>query len=134
MSKNARLLLALITLLLVSCSSSAKSVNAGRPHSDATLRITTPAPLSTTGRTVNLMMQLDGGHLVPASQTGGVLRGDEGHIHVSLDGNLIAMPVRSSLRIPGLARGHHTIEAEFVASDHLAFANHVVAAVTFNVR
>ena len=44
------------------------------------------------------------------------------------------MPLRLVDRLPVLTAGAHTLEAEFVASDHLPFANRVVAAVTFDVR
>ena len=37
-------------------------------------------------------------------------------------------------KIPNLKPGKHTIQAEFVASDHLPFSNRVVAAVTFEVK
>jgi hypothetical protein len=53
---------------------------------------------------------------------------------LSLDGRLIAMPLRLAERLPKLQRGTHTVQAEFVASDHLPFDNRVVAAVTFDTR
>jgi hypothetical protein len=61
------------------------------------------------------------------------LRPDEGHIHLSLDGQLVAMPSQLTDPLPLLRAGSHTVEAEFVASDHLPFADRVVAAVTFTV-
>ncbi len=79
-------------------------------------------------------MQLDGAHLVPPTQVGGALRGDEGHIHVSVDGQLVAMPLVTSYQVTNLVPGSHTVEAEFVAADHLPFSNRVVAAVTFQVQ
>ena len=79
-------------------------------------------------------MRLENAHLVPPTQVGGQLSGDRGHIHLSIDGQLIAMPLRLDERLPDLPPGPHTVEAEFVASDHLPFANRVVAAVTFRVR
>ena len=117
--------------LLDSCSGGAGS---GRPHTDATLQIVAPAPNSTTGSDVDLTMRLTGARLVPPSQVGGTLRGNEGHIHVLVDGQLVAMPVSDHEQLTDLSPGSHTVEAEFVASDHLAFANRVVAAVTFGVR
>jgi hypothetical protein len=83
---------------------------------------------------VDVRLQLDGAHVVPSTQVGGALRLDRGHIHLSVDGQLVAMPQRLVDRVPGLAPGAHTIEAEFVATDHVSFANRVVAAVTFEVR
>ena len=79
-------------------------------------------------------MTLSGARLSPRTQTGGPLRPDRGHIHVLVDGNLVSMPVQLRDRLPILTPGVHTVQAEFVASDHLPFANRVVAAVTFDVR
>ena len=115
-----------------------------RTTSTAPRRPSTPATLrdprrrhrtSDTARTVDVDLRLDHAHLVPATQVGGTLRPDRGHIHLSVDGQLVAMPLparttgcRASR--PGATRS----QAEFVASDHLPFANRVVAAVTFRVR
>lgn len=71
--------------------------------------------------------------MVPPTQVGGTLRGDRGHIHLSVDGTLVAMPFQLTDRLADLSPGSHTLEAEFVASDHLSFSNRVVAAVTFEV-
>jgi hypothetical protein len=123
-------------LLGVGCgsgSSSGKSA-AARPSTTATLQIVSPAPNARTGRTVEVRMQLEHAHVVPASQVGGALRADEGHIHLVVDGQLVAMPRQLTDRVTDLPPGPHTIEAEFVASDHVSFANRVVAAVTFVVR
>jgi len=128
-----RLVLApLVAALLVGgCSDGG---NSGRPHSDATLEILAPPPGATTGPNVELVMRLVGARIVPPTQIGGALRGDQGHIHLLVDGVLVAMPLSEHEALPDLPRGLHTVEAEFVASDHLAFANHVIAAVTFRVR
>ena len=120
------------TLVLVgACATNAPS---GRPSTSARLQIASPAPNQITGRTVELVLRLEGAQLVPPAQVGGSLRPDRGHIHVSVDGQLVAMPLRLTDRVSALSPGSHTIQAEFVASDHLPFANRVVAAVTFRVR
>jgi hypothetical protein len=93
-----------------------------------------PGPNETTGSAVDVVLQLAGAHLAPPTQVSGSLRPDEGHIHVSVDGQLVAMPLELTYHVSNLAPGSHTIEAEFVASDHLPFANRVVAAVTFQVQ
>jgi hypothetical protein len=79
-------------------------------------------------------MTLERAHLVPPTQVGGRLFSDRGHIHVLVDGQLVAMPLELTDPLPTLSPGVHTVEAEFVASDHLPFANRVVAAVTFRVK
>ena len=106
---------------------------AARPSTPATLEILTPAPNEHTARIVEVELHLTHAHLVPGTQVGGVLRPDRGHIHLSVDGQLVAMPLQLQDRLPPLAPGSHTLQAEFVASDHLSFANRVVAAVTFTV-
>jgi hypothetical protein len=122
-------------LFLAACGSSAATKRAdSRPSTAATLQILDPAPNAQTARTIVVHFLLDGARLDPPAQTGGALRPDQGHIHLSVDGNLVAMPYGLSEPVPGLAPGPHTIEAEFVASDHLSFANRVVAAVTFTVK
>ena len=104
-----------------------------RPITSATLQIVAPAPNAVTGHSVELELRLTRAELVPATQVGGKIRPDRGHVHVSVDGVLVAMPAALEQPIPDLASGLHTIQAEFVAADHLPFANRVVAAVTFRV-
>jgi hypothetical protein len=107
--------------------------SASRPRTPATLEIAAPDPNAVTSPDVTLRLVLRHARLVPGTQTGGAIRPHEGHIHVSVDGRVIAMVNRLSLPLTGLPRGDHTVEAEFVASDHLPFDNHVVAAVSFRV-
>jgi hypothetical protein len=114
--------------------SSSSTATAGRPSTVATLEISAPAPNAVTGRNVNLVLRLGHARLVPPTQVGGRLYPDRGHIHVSVDGQLVAMPLRLTDALPTLSPGVHTVEAEFVASDHLPFANRVVAAVTFRTK
>ena len=117
-----------------SSSPSASSRPPARPATTARLEITAPAPNEVTGRNVNLVVRLDNAQLAPPGQTGGMLRPDRGHIHVSVDGDLVSMPSQLTDQLPPLAPGPHTVQTEFVASDHLPFSNRVVAAVTFRVR
>jgi hypothetical protein len=122
-------------LSLAACGSgSATKRTESRPSTGATLQVLDPAPNAQTPRTIVVHFRLDGARLDPPAQTGGALRPDQGHIHLSVDGNLVAMPYSLSEQVPDLAPGLHTIEAEFVASDHLSFANRVVAAVSFTVK
>jgi hypothetical protein len=74
-------------------------------------------------------MNLIGARVVQPAQ--GTLRGDEGHIHVSLDGSLVSMTYGTSQPLANLKPGQHTVQAEFVAIDHLPFKNRVIAAVIF---
>ncbi len=128
-----------IVLILVACGSAGTTPSAGgnappsRPRTDATLHITAPGPNSTTGRNVDVVVALQHARVVQPSE-GVELRGDRGHLHLTVDGTLVAMPTRLRARVPALAPGSHTISVEFVASDHLPFSNRVVAAVTFTAR
>ena len=116
---------------LAACSGS----SSGRPATAATLQILTPAPnAAVTGGDVDLDMRLQHAKVVPAYQVGGTIRPDRGHIHVSVDGQVTQMFYGVGQKVPNLTPGQHTIQAEFVASDHLPFSNRVVAAVTFEVK
>jgi hypothetical protein len=127
--------LVVMALFVTNCgsSSSGRTAIPVRPSTAATLQILAPTPNAHTGSRVRVSLRLDHAHLVPATQVGGILRPDEGHIHLSLDGQLVAMPSQLTDPLPLLRAGGHTVEAEFVASDHLPFADRVVAAVTFTV-
>ena len=126
----ASLLVVALGVAGTACSSSSP----GRPDTTARLQILTPAPNATTGANVDLRLRLRNARVVPASQVGGAIRPNRGHIHVSVDGQVTQMFYGVVQQVPGLAPGLHTIQAEFVASDHAPFANRVVAAVTFTVR
>jgi hypothetical protein len=106
---------------------------AKRPATTARLEITQPTPNQTTGPTTTLTLNLIGAKVVPPTVTGGPLRGDEGHIHVTLDGKLVSMTYGTTQDLDNLAPGPHSLQAEFVATDHAPFANRVVAAVAFQV-
>jgi hypothetical protein len=118
-----------LVLVFAACSGS----GSGRPSTQATLRIVSPAPNAITGPTVDVKLILSHAKLVPPTQVGGKIVGDRGHIHVSVDGALISMTLQVNQSVTDLRPGIHTIQAEFVASDHLPFKNRVVAAVTFRV-
>ncbi|MGZ4798969.1 MAG: hypothetical protein ACXVL8_06035, partial [Acidimicrobiia bacterium] len=100
----------------------------------ATLQIIAPEPNAVTGTDVDLRLRLRNAEIVPAAQVGGKIRPDRGHIHVSVDGQVTQMYYGAHQTVPNLTPGSHTIQAEFVASDHAPFANRVVAAVTFVVQ
>ena len=109
------------------------TTTSNRPTTPAILRIVTPEPNAVTGPSVDLKLDLTDATVVPAAQASGV-DPTQGHIHVSVDGRLVTMTYGLSQVLPGLGKGTHTIQAEFVASDHRPFANRVVAAVVFQVR
>jgi hypothetical protein len=128
-----RLLTALaIALCVAACGSS--GVQGGRPTTNAILQIVSPTPNEVTGPNVVLQMKLTNAVIVPAGQAGGKIDPTKGHIHVALDGKLISLASGTSQPVTGLTPGIHTLQASFVASDHLPFANEVVTAVIFTVK
>ncbi|MGZ6544209.1 MAG: hypothetical protein ACXVEI_02725 [Actinomycetota bacterium] len=104
-----------------------------RPASTAHLEIVSPRPGQTLRgdpATVQVILRLDGGRIVPLTSTAVVP--NEGHIHVFLDGRLLSMTGLDAeiIALPG----EHTLRVEFVASDHAPFRPLVTASVTFLIR
>lgn len=123
----------LVTALAVSgCGKDSSGAGGARPTTTARLQTVEPTPNEVTGPDVTVKVKLIGAKVV--SSTTGKLRGDRGHIHLSLDGKLVSMAYGTTQQLPGLKPGPHSLQAEFVASDHAPFANRVVAAVLFTVR
>ena len=101
-----------------------------RPSTTARLTVTAPRPgevFRGDPATIPVSLQLDGGQVVPATSLR--LVPNEGHIHLSLDGSLIAMT--GLVGDVSAAPGPHTLSAEFVAIDHGPFQPRVIATVTF---
>ena len=128
-----RTVLAAVALaaLIAACGSSGGT---SRPTTAVRLVILSPTPNEVTGPDLTLKVQVIGGTILPASQIKGPLRGDQGHIHVSLDGKLVQMAYSDQAQLTGLAPGPHSLQASWVATDHLPFKNQVVAAVLFQVQ
>jgi hypothetical protein len=85
-----------------------------------------------TGPDVPVQFQVEGATVSPPQKN--KLSPNEGHIHVTVDGKLVAMAYGTSTELLGLDPGLHTLQAEFVANDHLPFANRVIAVVLFTVK
>jgi hypothetical protein len=108
-----------------------------RPSSTATVAITSPTPGETfhadprTGAArVPLTVHLMGGKIVPFTSTN--LVANTGHIHVYLDGSLVAMTT-TLRRTLDVLPGHHTLTAEFVAVDHAPWNPRIRSSVRFVV-
>jgi hypothetical protein len=103
-----------------------------RPSSSAYLAILSPmagATLHGDPVAIPVSLRLEGGRIVPIASLH--LVPNEGHIHLYLDGSLVAM-----IGLTGevtAAPGVHTLRAEFVAVDHRPFDPRVEAEVTFQV-
>ena len=108
---RAAVLLAVVALGLAACSSgdggsaqpAATTVAAARPSSPAKLTIETPR----NGQTVSqsrpeVSLELTGAKIV--NQTTTHIQGNEGHIHLLVDGKLVAMNYGLRQRLPQLPR------------------------------
>jgi hypothetical protein len=103
-----------------------------RPSSTADLSIATPRNGQVIrASALDVKVNLRGARLVTAATTD--LQPDEGHLHVTLDDQLITMTSALEQKIPDVGPGPHLLKVEFVASDHSPFDPRVIAAVTFRV-
>ncbi len=124
-------------LVAASCgsagSASSSPTAATRPTSSAKLSITSPKDGATIhGSTVDLAVALTGAKLVNTTSTD--LKPDEGHLHISLDDQLLTMTAGTTEKIPDVPPGRHLLKVEFVANDHAPFDPRVIAAVSFTVK
>jgi len=140
-AKLTRLALPLVLAVAVTATGcgGAKSTSSSttqHPASPVRIQIVQPTPNQTTGPDVTLVVNVIGGKVVPATQTTvkGAIPTDQGHIHVSLDGQLVNMAYSTTQDLHGLKPGQHTLTAEFVAVDHVPFKNRPTAAVIFTVQ
>ncbi len=125
--------LALTTWTVTSCGGgSISSTTVQRPYTDAHLEILSPTPNEVTGPDVVIRFAVQGATVSPPNKLN--LVSNEGHIHVSVDGKLIVMSYGLSTEVTGLSPGVHVLQGEFVANDHLPFADRVLAAVIFTVK
>ncbi len=121
-------------MLAVAVAAGCGSPATERPKTPARLTIVSPkSGAQVAGAGVVVQLRLRGAEVVAGNRAGEALRPDQGHVHLSVDGRptLMSYTLRAVLR--GLTPGEHTVEAEFVATDHAPFSNRVVAAATFEV-
>jgi hypothetical protein len=109
--------------------------SSARIGSTATLAFDEPADGAVVrGDELSVVLDLRGGTVVDT--TTAEIRPDTGHIHVSVDGSLVSMTY-GTVQVVDLrpfGPGLHTVEAEFVAADHLPFAPPVTAEAAFTVE
>lgn len=109
-----------------------------RPSSTAELAIVQPEPgAAYPPGDVPVRLELEGATIAEEASTD--LEPDEGHIHLTLDGELVTLlggteENLAELAESPLAPGQHILEAEFVANDHGFFLPRVVQTVTFMVE
>ncbi len=127
--------ISVVALLATACSSGSTGSPSvlARPSSTGTLTIVSPTDGQVVhGTSVRVRTKLTGARVVAASTTNIVP--DEGHLHITLDGEIVAMNFGLSDELTGLTPGIHTLQVEFVASDHLPFDPRVIQQVTFEVK
>ena len=110
------------------------TAGADRITSSATLGFEQPPDGATaTGDQLEVVLDLQGGRIV--NQTTQDITPDTGHIHLSVDGSLVSMTYGTVqvLDLRAYGPGEHSLEAEYVAADHLPFAPPVIAEVSFDV-
>ncbi len=104
-----------------------------RPASTGLLVIVSPRPgeiFRGDPATVPVSLSLSDATIVPITTIHVVP--NQGHIHLYLDGSVVAMTgLQTSLSV---SPGTHTLRAEFVASDHGPFHPPVTAEVTFEAQ
>ena len=104
---------------------------APRPSSPAKLTILAPRNGQTVKEGAELRLGLNGAKIV--NQTTTRIQGDEGHIHLLVDGKLVNMNYGLRQRLPQLAPGQHVLQVEFVAADHAPFEPRILTQAAFTV-
>jgi hypothetical protein len=132
--------LAVAVLALAACSdtdgggSAAPATTAAaapRPSSPARLTIMTPRNGQTVKEGAELRLGLDNARII--NQTTTRIQGDEGHIHLLVDGKLVNMNYGLRQRLPELTPGQHVVQVEFVAADHAPFEPRILTQAAFTV-
>jgi len=103
-----------------------------RPSSTARIAIVEPGPGAVvTGPQLRVKVSLEGARILPTSTTR--LKADEGHLHLTLDGELQSMAYELEHDVT-VAPGDHILQAEFVAGDHAPFFPRVIAVKSFRAQ
>jgi len=133
-------------LLLAACTGDAPdpdptptATQAERPSSPAELTIVDPEPGAVYPTDdVPVRLELENAEIIEEVSTD--LRGDQGHIHLVLDGETVTLlggldeNLAELVEGGSLEAGMHILEAEFVAADHGFFLPRVITTVTFQVE
>src|SRR4029450_12458649 len=102
-----------------------------RPSSSAKRTIETPTNVQTVKEGSELRLALDGAKIVNRTTTR--IQGDEGHLHLLVDGKLVNMNYGLRQRLPQLTPGQHVLQVEFVAADHAPFEPRILTQAAFTV-
>ncbi|CAN5893714.1 hypothetical protein BH23ACT12_BH23ACT12_21260 [soil metagenome] len=124
---------ALLTTLLVACSESpVENPQAERIASTAKMAIVEPTQGAViTGDRMRVVISLEAGKIIPQATRD--IKPDEGHMHLSLDGQLSTMTYGLDQEIE-VTPGRHILQAEYVAGDHAPFNPRVIQARQIEVK
>jgi hypothetical protein len=106
----------------------------GRPSSPAHITILAPSDGEAyrgDPATVTVRVRVIGGRIVPFTTT--KLTPTTGHVHILIDGALVAMTT-STTSVVQVDPGAHILVAEYVAADHAPFSPRVLSSVRFTVN
>lgn len=124
-------LIGCVLVLGVACGGGGPS--AARPRSSATVEILEPEANAAIGaEEFTVRIRLEGGRIVQEASRD--LTSTEGHVHVSVDGNILSQTYGLTQKLETPPAGRHLLQVEFVAKDHGPFDPRVIASVPFEVR
>ena len=124
---------AFVCVLLGSAGCGNDAPAANRPRSAATVQILEPeANAKITGGRFTVRIRLEGGRVVP--ETSRKLNATEGHLHVSVDGEILSQTYGLTQTLDAPDAGRHLLQVEFVAKDHGPFEPRVIASAPFEVE
>jgi hypothetical protein len=103
----------------------------GRIPSPAVIRVVDPADGTVTPQRVHARIAVTGARVTLPSTTR-IVPG-EGHFHLNLDGRPLTMQYTGDVEFD-VAKGPHTLEVEFVSSDHRPFNPRITTSVRFEAR
>jgi hypothetical protein len=103
-----------------------------RPSSTARIAIVEPeAGAVVPAAQLRVKVSLEGARILPTATT--QLKADEGHLHLTLDGELQSMSYGLEHDVT-VSPGDHILQAEFVAGDHAPFFPRVIAVKSFRAQ
>lgn len=108
---------------------------AERPSSPVKVSIAEPAPGATIAQErFEVKIVLTGGGKVVEEVSRDLTPTTEGHLHVSVDGEILSQTYGLTQELESPDPGRHILQVEFVAKDHGPFDPRVIASVPFEVQ
>lgn len=118
-------------VLATACSNGGQS--SSRPRSSATVSIIEPEVNAVvSGEKFRVEIGLEDGRIV--KETSRDLTPGEGHVHVSIDGQIQSQTYGLVQELKTPKAGTHLLQVEFVAKDHGPFDPRIIASAPFEVK